>query len=78
MTAQDIKDFCKEQGLTYKELAELIGMTEGGLKNTFTTEKVSAQTEKSIELLKENLRLKKKLQDLEQLKILLNNFLTSK
>ena len=53
MTAQDIKDFCKEQGLTYKELAELIGMTEGGLKNTFTTEKVSAQTEKSIELLKE-------------------------
>ncbi len=71
MTTQDIKDFCREQGFTYKELAELIGMTEGGLKNAFTTEKVSTQTEKSIILLKENLQLKKKLEDL-------NNFLTTK
>lgn len=32
MTAQEIKEFCKEQGLTYKQLGELIGMSEGVCK----------------------------------------------
>ncbi len=32
MTADELKAFCKEMGLTYKELAELIGMTEPSLR----------------------------------------------
>ena len=77
MTAQELKDFCKSQNLTYKELGELIGMSEAGLKTALTNDKISLQTQKSIELLKENLELKQKIKDLEALKTLFNNFLQS-
>lgn len=77
MKAQELKDFCKEHGLTYKELGELIGMSEGGLKTALTNDKISAQTEKSIYLLKENLELKRQIENLQALKTLLNNFLHS-
>ncbi len=33
MTAQEIKEFCKEQGLTYKQLGELIEYNRLFLKN---------------------------------------------
>lgn len=33
MTSEELKQFCKERNLTYKELGELIGMSEGGLQN---------------------------------------------
>lgn len=32
MTAQEIKELCKEQGLTYKQLRELIGYNKLFLK----------------------------------------------
>ncbi|MFY4690393.1 helix-turn-helix domain-containing protein [Campylobacter jejuni] len=68
MTAQEIKDFCKEQGLTYKQLGELIGYSESSLKSILTTGKVSENLEKSIKLLMENQVLKLKLKEMDNLK----------
>ncbi|WP_300451946.1 helix-turn-helix transcriptional regulator [uncultured Helicobacter sp.] len=75
MTAQEIKDFCKEQGLTYKDLAELIGMTEGGIQNAVKKDNISEQTAKAIELLKEIQALKEQLKDYENLKQILKKAL---
>lgn len=75
MTAQDIKDFCKEQGLTYKELAELIGMTEGGIQNAIKKDCISDQTAKAIALLKEIESLKEQLKEYETLKQILKKAL---
>ena len=63
MTAADVKEFCKPQNLTYKQLAEKIGMTEGSLKVAITTDKFSSQTIQSINLLKENQKLQTELAD---------------
>ncbi|HEC1884096.1 TPA: transcriptional regulator [Campylobacter jejuni] len=75
MTAQEIKDFCKERNLTYKELGELIGMSEGGLQNAIKKDSISDQTTKAIELLKEIEILKEQLADYENLKQLLKKAL---
>ncbi|EIA40419.1 helix-turn-helix transcriptional regulator, partial [Campylobacter coli] len=74
-TAQEIKEFCKEQGLTYKQLGELIGMSEGGLQNAIKKDSISDQTTKAIELLKEIEILKEQLADYENLKQLLKKAL---
>ncbi|EAL5974109.1 transcriptional regulator, partial [Campylobacter coli] len=73
--AQEIKEFCKEQGLTYKQLGELIGMSEGGLQNAIKKDSISDQTTKAIELLKEIEILKEQLADYENLKQLLKKAL---
>ena len=65
MTAQDLKDFCKAQNLTYKELGELIGMTEGRIKTALSVGKISAQIEASINLLK---KIKEQEQELKEFK----------
>ncbi|TKX32413.1 transcriptional regulator [Campylobacter aviculae] len=75
MTAQEIKDFCKERNLTYKELGELIGMSEGGLQNAIKKNSISDQTAKAIELLKEIENLKEQLADYENLKQILKKAL---
>ncbi|EPC5294478.1 helix-turn-helix domain-containing protein [Campylobacter coli] len=75
MTAQEIKEFCKEQGLTYKQLGELIGMSEGGLQNAIKKDSISDQTTKAIEFLKEIEILKEQLADYENLKQLLKKAL---
>ncbi|HEB7704751.1 TPA: transcriptional regulator [Campylobacter coli] len=75
MTAQEIKEFCKEQGLTYKQLGQLIGMSEGGLQNAIKKDSISDQTTKAIELLKEIEILKEQLADYENLKQLLKKAL---
>ncbi|HEF9752461.1 TPA: transcriptional regulator, partial [Campylobacter coli] len=72
---QEIKEFCKEQGLTYKQLGELIGMSEGGLQNAIKKDSISDQTTKAIELLKEIEILKEQLADYENLKQLLKKAL---
>lgn len=71
MTSEELKAFCKERNLTYKELAEKIGMTEGSLKVAITTNKISPQTEASIKLLKETMKLKEKLADWETIKTII-------
>ncbi|EFN2965350.1 TPA: transcriptional regulator, partial [Campylobacter coli] len=65
----------KEQGLTYKQLGELIGMSEGGLQNAIKKDSISDQTTKAIELLKEIEILKEQLADYENLKQLLKKAL---
>lgn len=75
MTAGEIKEFCKERNLTYKELGELIGMSEGGLQNAIKKDSISDQTTKAIELLKEIENLKEQLADYENLKQLLKKAL---
>ena len=73
MTAEEnlIKATCKELNLTYKQLGELIGYGEGAIKNSASTGNVSEPMRKAIELYKETLNLKKELDKLESLKIIL-------
>ncbi len=67
MTSEELKAFCKERNLTYKELAELIGMTEPSLRGAISTNKISLQTEASIKLLKENQKLLDELTEFKEL-----------
>lgn len=70
-----VKATAKELGLTYRELGEAIGYTEGGLKNAVTQDKVSESMQKAIELFLENLKLKKEMQNTKAFKQLLKDFL---
>ncbi|MFY4690905.1 transcriptional regulator [Campylobacter jejuni] len=75
MTAQEIKEFCKEQGLTYKQLAELIGMTEPSLKTALSIDKISNQIEASIKLLKKIKEQEQELKEFRALKEILTNLI---
>ena len=68
MTADELKQFCKERNLTYKELAEKIGMSEGGLKNAIIADKITAQVERSVEMIKRIEILEAKLQKAESIR----------
>ncbi|HEF3273977.1 TPA: transcriptional regulator, partial [Campylobacter coli] len=68
----------KEQGLTYKQLGELIGYSESSLKSILTTGKISENLEKSIKLLIENRDLKLKLKEMDNLKNTLKTLLDLK
>ncbi|EAH6340787.1 transcriptional regulator [Campylobacter coli] len=70
-----VKKTCKELGLTYRQLGELIGLSEGGLQNAIKKDSISDQTTKAIELLKEIEILKEQLADYENLKQLLKKAL---
>lgn len=74
MTSDELKAFCKEQGLTYKELAELIGYSESAVKNA-ATGAVSEPMRRAIELYTENLILKKRLEASDIFKQNLKDFL---
>ncbi|PPB63121.1 helix-turn-helix domain-containing protein [Campylobacter hyointestinalis] len=76
MTSEELKAFCKERNLTYKELAELIGMTEPSLRGAISTNKISLQTEKAVELLKEIESLKSELADWHAIKNLMQKNFT--
>jgi hypothetical protein len=73
MTADELKAFCKEMGLTYKELAELIGMSESSLRSSISRETISEQTTQSINLLKKINELENELKDFTALKDILKN-----
>ncbi len=66
-----IKQTCKELGLTYKQLSELIGYSESALNNSARQDKISEPLKKAIELYLENLELKKELEDFRTLKEIL-------
>lgn len=70
-----IKKTCKELGLTYAQLAEQIGYTEGALKTSVSTNKVSNSMIKAIELYRKNLDLEKKIQNSEKIKETLREWL---
>ncbi|EAB5416913.1 transcriptional regulator [Campylobacter jejuni] len=75
MTAQEIKDFCKERNLTYKELARYLGLSEGGLTNAIANDKITASIEHSFKMYQRILELENDLKDFEELKNLLEKIL---
>jgi len=77
MSENIVKKTAKELGMTYKQLGEAIGYKEGALKNAITTDKISEPMQKAIELYLENLKLKEKLQNTNNFKQHLKDFLNS-
>ncbi|CAD7289543.1 hypothetical protein LMG7974_01620 [Campylobacter majalis] len=73
-----IKSTCKELNLTYKQLGELIGYSEGALKTISSTGKVSENLEKSIALLYRIKELENKNKEMENLKTTLKKLLDLK
>lgn len=70
-----IKQVCKELNLTYKQLGELIGLSEGSIKRLATSDEINTQVIKSCEMLLEIEKLKGKLSNTETLKDALKRLL---
>ena len=70
-----VKKVSKELGLTYKELAERIGYSESNLRQSVSTNKLSSQLKKAIELYLETISLKKKVDEAEDFKYILRAFI---
>ena len=70
-----IKSTCKELNLTYKQLGELIGVSEGRVKQLAIGE-VGEQVVKACEMLLKINKLEKELSEQNQLKTLLKNFIS--
>ncbi len=64
-----VKRVCKELGITQRELAERIGMSEGGLRSALSLGKITPQVEKACEMVLKIYELEK---ELENYKILQN------
>ena len=67
-----VKKVCKELGITYKQLSEKLGVSEGAINNVSSSGKISKQLEKSLELLLENESMKKDFEIINQFKKLLH------
>ncbi|EOH2734022.1 transcriptional regulator, partial [Campylobacter jejuni] len=70
-----IRKTCKELGLTYKQLGELIGYSESAINNASRQEKISEPLTFAINLYLENLKLKEELEDFRTLKKILTKTL---
>lgn len=70
-----IKATCKELGLTYKQLGEAIGLSEGSIKRLATSDEINTQAVKSCEMLLEIKNLKEQLSNTETLKTALKTLL---
>ncbi|CUU88954.1 Uncharacterised protein [Campylobacter hyointestinalis subsp. hyointestinalis] len=75
MTSEELKAFCKERNLTYKELAEKIGMTEGSLKNAIATNNITKSIEHSLGMYNRILELEAEVKQLENLRAVLKELL---
>lgn len=65
MTADDniVKRVCKELNITQRELAERIGMSEGGLRSALSLGKITPQVEKACEMVLKIYELEKELKN---------------
>ncbi|MBR8466208.1 transcriptional regulator [Campylobacter sp. faydin G-140] len=63
-----IKKTCKELGLTYKQLGELIGYSEGAIKSAINSGNISEPMKRVIELYLKNLELQNQLKEFENFK----------
>ncbi|HDZ4263994.1 TPA: transcriptional regulator [Campylobacter jejuni] len=63
-----LKKTCKELGLTYKQLGELIGYSESAIKSAIAKDEVSEPMSKAIQMQLEINQLKKELQEFENFK----------
>ena len=71
----NVKRVCRELGLTYAQLGEEIGYSEGAIKTSISTDKVSNSMLRAIELYKRNLELEQKLENSEKIKNTLREWL---
>ena len=69
-----VKKVSKELGLTYKELGEKIGYTEGNLKKAVHDNRTTSQLKKAIELYLKTIQLEKKLDETEEMKKQMRTF----
>jgi transcriptional regulator with XRE-family HTH domain len=69
-----VKRVSKELGLTYKELGEKIGYTEGNLKRAVHDNRATPQLQKAIELYLKNLKLEKELNEVDEMKKQMKTF----
>ncbi len=76
MTSNEIKEFCKEYGFTYGELAKKIGWGDASFRTTIGNGKISDQTAAAIELLRENITLKSELEEWHVIKSTLKKALS--
>ena len=70
-----VKKVSKELGLTYKELGEEIGYSEGNLRRSVSKNEISPQLKKALELYLEIIRLKEKEKNTDQVKAILKTFM---
>ncbi|CAD7289599.1 hypothetical protein LMG7974_01676 [Campylobacter majalis] len=77
MTSDELKAFCKERNLTYKELAEIIGNSEATIHSAIAKGELSTPMSKSIQMYQEILALKEQLKEYAQLKSVLKKALLS-
>jgi len=62
-----VKKTCKELGLTYKQLGDIIGYTDETISKASRSDNISNAMSKSIELFLENIELKNRLKLLDDL-----------
>lgn len=74
-TINIVKATAKRLGMTYRQLGEAVGYSEGAIKNAALATEISPSMQKAIELYIENLELKNKLQTSENFKQNLKDFL---
>jgi len=70
-----IRAACIEQRLTYQQLADAIGVSESSLRSSVSTNKVSKQVEKSIEMYLKIIHLEKELEKSNTIKTVLKSWL---
>ena len=67
-----VKQTAKELGLTYRQLADEIGVSDGALQNASSSGKISKQLTRSLELLLENYSMKQDFEIISKFKQLLH------
>ena len=70
-----VKKVSKELGLTYKELGEKIGYSEGNLRRSVSKNQISGQLKKALELYLEIVKLKESKEKISRTKELLTTLL---
>ena len=75
MTSEELKAFCKERNLTYKELAEKIGNSEATIHSAIAKGELSVPMSKSIQMYQEILMLREQLKEYAELKSVLKKAL---
>ncbi len=72
-----VKRVSKELGLTYKELGDEIGYSESNLRRSVSTNQLSLQLKKALELYLENAKLKQKEKESKELKDILKALISN-
>jgi len=71
MSENIVKKTAKELGLTYKQLGEMIGLSEAHIKRLSTNKEISEQVNKSIEMLLKIRELELEIKEVREFKELL-------